>query len=109
MQSQQKVESKAKSKIFTKSENTNKKRPNQPKSATKSGTSFEKKNEFVLILLGALLLTIIIFFFFFRSSESTFTSKMTKQDVSSNSFAVLEKRIQNIEKVLQKYLRLKLL
>jgi LysM repeat protein len=99
MKSNQKLESKTRSKIFTKSTVNQKKTSKTPTPNTKPGTSLLKKNEFALILMGALLLTIIIFFFFFRSSDSK--PEIVKQNLSQTSFLDLEKRIQNIEKALQ--------
>jgi LysM repeat protein len=88
------------SKIFTKKTNINKKKSSQNQdSVKKPDTSLLKKNEFALILLGALLLTIIIFFFFFRTSDSDPTT--VKQNISNTSLVDFEKRMQNIEKILQ--------
>ncbi len=88
------------SKIFTKKTNSNRKKSSQNQDSDKKPeTSLLKKNEFALILLGALLLTIIIFFFFFRTSESNPTS--VKQNISNTSLVDFEKRMQNIEKILQ--------
>jgi LysM repeat protein len=88
------------SKIFTKKTNSNKKKSSQTQDSDKKpDTSLLKKNEFALILLGALLLTIIIFFFFFRTSDSNPTT--VKQNISKTSLVDFEKRMQNIEKILQ--------
>ncbi len=96
MKSQKKPESK----IFTKKDNTNKKKNSVSHGSVKKfNPSLLKKNEFALILLGALLLTIIIFFFFFRSSDSK--TQVIKPNTSNISFVELEKRIINLEKELQ--------
>ena len=88
------------SKIFTKKINSNKKKSAQTQDSDKKpDTSMLKKNEFALILLGALLLTIIIFFFFFRTSDSNPTT--VQQNISKTSLVDFEKRMQNIEKILQ--------
>ena len=95
-----KPKSKPESKIPTTKANTNKRRPSEVQNTGgKLNASLLKKNEFALIILGALLLTIIIFFLFFRSSETK--TESVKKNVSSASFADIEKRIETIEQVLQ--------
>jgi len=88
------------SKIPTTKTSTNKKRqPETQNAGGKLNTSLLKKNEFALIVLGALLLTIIIFFLFFRSSDPQ--TVPVKKSVSGTSFSDIEKRIGQIEQVLQ--------
>ncbi len=100
MKSQEKPGLETGSKVFTKKSNINKKKAvERPDQLKKSGISILKKNEFALILFGALLFTIIIFFFFFRSSDSK--TEVVKQNISKTSFSDFEKRIVNIEKILQ--------
>lgn len=95
-----KTNTKIGSKIFTKKTNSNKKKSAQTQASDKKpDTSMLKKNEFALIMLGALLLTIIIFFFFFRTSDSN--TETVKQNISKTSLVDFEKRMQNIEKILQ--------
>ncbi|MBU8849451.1 MAG: LysM peptidoglycan-binding domain-containing protein [Desulfobacterales bacterium] len=63
------------------------------------GSSLLNKNEFALILSGALLVTVVIFFLFFRSSDHEV--EPVTENVSSASFADLEKRIEKIEQALE--------
>ncbi len=100
------------SKISTAQSNTNRANTNRANTHQKTyntdpeslnlGTSLLKKNEFALIIVGALVITVIVFFVFFKSS-----GPKTKDlpDVSSTdtrgSFLELEKRIGDIESVLE--------
>ena len=67
------------------------------------GTSLLKKNEFTLIIAGALVVTVIVFFIFFKSSgpKTKDLSGVTSTDTASVSFIELEKRIGDIESVLE--------
>lgn len=67
------------------------------------GSSLLKKNEFTLIIAGALVVTVIVFFVFFKSSgpKTKDLSDVSSADTAGGSFIELEKRIGDIESVLE--------
>lgn len=96
------------SKISTPQSNTNRANTNQKNYSTDPesmnlGTSLLKKNEFTLIIAGALVVTVIVFFVFFKSSgpETKALPDVSSADTAGGSFIELEKRISDIESVLE--------
>jgi len=96
------------SKISIPPSNTNRANTNQKNYSTDPesmnlGTSLLKKNEFTLIIAGALVVTVIVFFVFFKSSgpKTKDLSDVSSTDTAGVSFMELEKRIGDIESVLE--------
>lgn len=63
--------------------------------------SFLNKNEYIMIILSALCLTLIIFYFFFKTSDSD--SDTVHRGADSAALISLEKRIENIEQILETF------